>query len=138
VRKKIFARKPIHLIASLGAGLLLGAFLAIFSFIHVDARTSAASVYQKNEAGQTYGSEKLATSFETEPDLIAAVGTNGAKGYVKVTDLYGELPKTPQEAVSKQKLRKSKAARRISLYEKDGTTVIGEFELSSGNATLIQ
>lgn len=138
MRKKIFANKSIHFVAALGAGVLLGTFLAIFSLINVDARTSAASVYPKNEAGQTYGSEKLATSFEKEPDLIAAVGTDGTKGYVKATDLYGELPKTPEEAASKQEQRTSEASRRIPLYEKDGVTVIGEFEISRGDATLIK
>lgn len=93
MRKKIFANKSIHFVAALGAGVLLGAFLAIFSLINVDARTSAASVYPKNEAGQTYGSEKLATSFETGPDLIAAVGTDGTRGYVKATIYTGNYPK---------------------------------------------
>lgn len=138
MRKGMFAKKSIYFIAYLGAGVLLGTFLAIFSLMNVSAKTSAASAYPQNEAGQTYGSDKLATSFEKEPDLIAAVGTDGTRGYVKATDLYGELPQTPEEAVPKQKQRTSEASHRIPLYEKDGVTVVGEFEISSGNATSIK
>ena len=38
--------------------------------------------YPKNINGQTYGSSADATSPETEPELISAIGVDGTAGYV--------------------------------------------------------
>jgi len=51
--------------------------------------------YPKNKNGQTYGSSAGATSPETEPELISAIGEDGTEGYVLKKDLDGELPKSP-------------------------------------------
>lgn len=66
--------------------------------------------------------------------LIAALGTNGARGFVKAEDLDGELPSNPEEAVAymEEMERKTgygtkKYVRLIPLYAADGVTVIGEF-----------
>jgi hypothetical protein len=67
-----------------------------------------------------------ATTLETIPDLISAVGVDGTKGYVKKVDLYEEMPKTPEEALERQRLR-AENTRRIPLYNADGRTVIGQF-----------
>jgi len=72
---------------------------------------------------------------EVLPELVAATGTNGKNGYVYQKDLDGELPKNPEEAVEYMKrLQKLNDqgifTRTIPLYESDGKTVIGEFEIS--------
>lgn len=85
--------------------------------------------YLKNENGQTYGSELYATSLDTAPDLISAVGEDGTLGYVRSEDLNEEMPKTPEEALAKQNKHKVGAVRQIPLYAVDGKTVIGVFNI---------
>ncbi|MCF8011727.1 MAG: hypothetical protein K9L17_07290 [Clostridiales bacterium] len=87
-------------------------------------------IYPKNENGQTYGSDAKATSIETEPDLILAEGVDGTKGYVRSIDLNGPEPKTPKEALAMQ--HKAESVREINLYDVDGKTVIGKFEIVKG------
>lgn len=84
--------------------------------------------FPKNKYGQTYGSDSDATSYETRPDLISAFGVNGTLGYVLKKDLYGELPKTPEEALAIQKNRPA-GGRDIPLYDVDGKTIIGVFHI---------
>lgn len=69
-----------------------------------------------------------ATSPETEPELIEAIGVDGTEGYVLKKDLDGEQPSTPEEAIAQQK---SKAAegRDIPLYDMDGENMIGVFRV---------
>jgi len=86
--------------------------------------------FPKNENGQTYGAAPDATSPETEPDLIKAIGVDGTYGYVMKTDLDGKMPKNPTEALEQQ--RNAPASRTIPLYDVDGKTVIGEFKISKG------
>lgn len=94
------------------------------------------TVYAVNEHGLTYGSAAHAVSVETEPDLISAVGKDGTKGYVYSKDLRGEMPKTPEEAVqmtlAREEAKKSGETvnRVIPLYDVDGNTIIGEFEIA--------
>ncbi|WP_442600476.1 peptidase M56 BlaR1 [Paenibacillus sp. KN14-4R] len=85
-------------------------------------------IYPKNENGQTYGSAADATSYETRPDLISAVGVNGTVGYLLRKDIEGEQPKTPAEAIAIQN-SKSPGGRDIPLYDVDGKTVIGNFHI---------
>ena len=68
--------------------------------------------------------------------LIAALGTNGTRGFVKAEDLDGNLPSNPAEAVDymEEMARKTaygtkKYVRLIPLYDADGVTVIGEFAI---------
>jgi hypothetical protein len=82
--------------------------------------------YPKNKNGQTYGSAADATSSETRPELISAIGVDRTKGYVLKKDIDGELPKSPEEAIAKQNSR-SPGGRDIPLYDVDGETVIGVF-----------
>lgn len=93
--------------------------------------------YQTNENGQTYGSSLYATSPDTEPDLIEAIGEDGTFGYVRSVDLNLPMPKTPKEALEQQRSRAGKN-RKINLYDVDGKTVIGEFIIKNdGDATVI-
>ena len=84
-------------------------------------------VYQVNPSGQTYGKF---VDPSVAPDLISAVGINGKNGYVLSSDLIGSDPATPEEAV-KHQMEKEKGNQRIPLYDKDGKTVIGQFEITT-------
>ncbi|UPK41142.1 hypothetical protein [Paenibacillus pabuli] len=84
--------------------------------------------YPKNKKGQTYGSSADATSPETEPELISAIGEDGTSGYVLKKDLDGELPKSPEEAIAIQNSR-SPGGLDIPLFDVDGETVIGVFHV---------
>ncbi|MCR6546554.1 hypothetical protein NVS47_13710 [Dehalobacterium formicoaceticum] len=92
-------------------------------------------IFQKNESGQTYGTNENATSLETEPDLVLALGEDGTLGYVYSKDLYGEMPKTPEEAIAIMKKNKVGEDKKIPLYDVDGKTVIGQFKITSGTIT---
>lgn len=86
-------------------------------------------IYQKNENGETYGSSLNARPQDKLPDLISAVGVDGTSGYVRASDLFGAMPKTPEEALAQQSKRKVGEIRKIPLYDVDGKTVIGEFNV---------
>jgi hypothetical protein len=96
---------------------------SIIGSFHIGAKNMN---YPKNKNGQTYGSATDATSPETEPELISAIGVDGTKGYVLKKDIDGEQPKSPEEAISIQNSR-SPGGRDIPLYNVDGETVIGVF-----------
>ncbi|WP_152392844.1 hypothetical protein [Paenibacillus guangzhouensis] len=84
--------------------------------------------FPKNKNGQTYGSSADATSPETEPELISAMGVDGTTGYVLKKDLDGEQPKSPEDALAIQ-ISRSPGGRDIPLYDVDGETVIGVFHV---------
>lgn len=92
---------------------------------------AVAPVYPKNSNGQTYGSSLHAPSPDEEPDLIQAYGVDGNIGYVYKKDLDGDMPKTPEEAIRKQK--SAPDHRIIPLYDVDGKTVIGKFKVWKGD-----
>jgi len=91
-------------------------------------------VYQVNENGLTYGSGASAYSFESEPDLIRAMGDDGIIGYVYAIDLRGPIPNTPEEALAIMQMQGTKL-RSIPLYASDGQTVLGEFFVGGGERT---
>jgi hypothetical protein len=82
--------------------------------------------YQVNKYGETYGPSIYAEILGEEPDLIAATGIDGTHGYVRFSDLEPfPPPRTPEEAVAQN----NPGVRMIPLYDKDGRTVIGQFEV---------
>ncbi|WP_422446433.1 M56 family metallopeptidase [Thermoanaerobacterium sp. DL9XJH110] len=82
--------------------------------------------YQVNEYGETYGSNEYADIVGEEPDLVAAIGIDGTHGYVRFSDLEPfPPPRTPEEAVAQN----NPGVRIIPLYDKDGRTVIGQFQV---------
>lgn len=91
------------------------------------AATQKATEVKTNANGETYGT--LLAEGQT-PDLVAAIATNGKEGYVRQTDLEGDLPTCPEEAVAMQKNQKDRI---IPVYEKDGVTKIGEFIVTAPN-----
>ncbi len=111
------------------SGMLTGSLVyASFSFMLNQENVSVPD-YPKNEFGETYGSALDAKGPEQEPDLIKAIGVDGAHGYVRAAELNGEEPKTPEEALAQQ----AKATvREINLYESDGKTIIGKFIITPG------
>lgn len=117
-----------------GVVLVAGIAIGMFGIHYETANAGNNYVFPKNQYGQTYGSSADATSYETEPDLIAAKGVNGTKGYVKRTDLEQPFPKTPQEAVALMKQNLAHPTREIPLYDVDGKTVIGKFIVGGGTA----
>ena len=68
--------------------------------------------YETNENGETYGLGCYEEELGGLPDLIKAIGVDGIVGYVRQTDLNED-------------------AQTIPLYDKDGQTVLGEFELKA-------
>jgi len=47
--------------------------------------------YPVNEKGETYGPDFLSEITGNLPDLMPAVATNGAEGYIRYDDMYGFL-----------------------------------------------
>ncbi|HUA11306.1 MAG TPA: hypothetical protein VMA83_04820 [Solirubrobacteraceae bacterium] len=91
--------------------------------------------YATNAAGETYGSSSGAPPGH-EPDLVAAFGQTSTgrivSGYVKSAEMNaynGTNVKSPQEAVAFEREAASVGERKIPLYLKNGTTVIGSFEV---------
>lgn len=74
-----------------------------------------------NSRGQTYG--RGDTRAES-PDLVAAIATNGRVGYIKSEALNEKKPSSPAEAVRQSQ---SGNAPTVPVYDKDGTSVIGQF-----------
>ena len=86
------------------------------------------SALKMNQSGETYGSALFSPE---EPDLVAAVATNGLEGYVRRADLEGPVPASPEEALASQEdLPPS-----IPVYKEDGETTIGEFMIYKNDLT---
>lgn len=66
------------------------------------------------------------------PGLMLAQGEDGTRGYVRVTDLVGPQPETPEEAVALMAEREASGytGYYINLYAADGETVIGRFYIA--------
>lgn len=84
--------------------------------------------YDVNNNGETYGSLLSEYTIGEAPDLISAVGTNGEEGYVRAEDLTPEVSSI--EEALEQEIENGEV-RTIPLYDVDGETVIGEFELET-------
>lgn len=82
--------------------------------------------YPVNKNGQTYGPNIYGSPPGTHPDLLAAIGDHGKKGYILYSQLM-ETPKNPKEAIAWMK-RKSKI-KKIPLYKNDGKTSIDTYTL---------
>ena len=82
--------------------------------------------YDVNENGETYGSAISANTIGVEPDLIAAVGTNGVNGYIKAEELTPEVSTIKEALVL---MGENGSVRTISLYDVDGTTILDQFDI---------
>lgn len=97
------------------------------------AADQARTDWPTNADGQTYGKAPDAKSFEDRPDLIEAVATNGAVGYVLKSDAYLPAPETAEEALEMTKA--SLRGREIPVYGSDGVTQIGVFKMGGAKLT---
>jgi len=97
--------------------------------------------YSVNENGQTYGLDWAADDYEEHaPDLIAAEGINGRRGYVKRIDLEeaegDNLVNSPKEAVEYMKRQEQRKGKNyfivVPVFEKDGTTEVDQFWVYNG------
>lgn len=127
MRLKTINTQTLILTVALVGGILLGSL-----GFGIATAGIPAPEYPTNEYGETYGSALYATSPETEPNLVLAIGEGGAVGYVRATDLNGPMPKTPEEALQ-QMMSNAGKQRRIPMYDIDGRTVIGVFVISGGD-----
>lgn len=64
-------------------------------------------------------------------NMIAAVGLNNVEGYIKIDDLYGEIPNNPEDAIRLQNKRSKSFSqyRLIPLYKNDSKTIIGQYKI---------
>jgi hypothetical protein len=122
----------VALVAGIAAGTL--GFGPVIASTNSNKIVQQAPVYPTNENGQTYGSGLNAISLETQPDLISAEGEDGTSGYILSADMFGEMPKTPEEALAQQSKRKVGDVRKIPLYAVDGKTVVGVFNIVTTQA----
>ena len=88
------------------------------------------SAYRINAKGQTFGRLNDLFNLDECPDLIAANGTNGVKGYVYASDLFEDLPSSPEEAAALMTNRDYILGRCINLYASDGVSIIGCFNIT--------
>ncbi|MCF7754454.1 peptidase [Paenibacillus xylanexedens] len=82
--------------------------------------------YDVNSQGDTYGSALSEPIIGVEPDLIAAIGTNGIEGYLKAEDLTPKIT-TIEEALAQSQVNGT--VRTIHLYDVEGDNIIGEFDV---------
>ena len=91
--------------------------------------------YPVNKSGKTYG-EIANVLPEDYPDLIGVIATNGKEGYAYKEDFCDEyIAKSPEDAVRYMEKLKELNDRgyyfqAIPVYDIDGETVIGEFEIN--------
>lgn len=85
--------------------------------------------YEINDNGLEYGSLLSAESVGHEPDLVEAIATNGRSGYLYAADLEQPFPATSEEAVW---IAEHPTVEYITVYEVDGVTPVGIFELPYG------
>lgn len=98
--------------------------------------------YARNSKGETYGSSALSELLGFEPDLSAAVGTEGQHGYIREEDsLWGQFNsktpiKSPEDAMRYMEWLKTQPDEyMVPLYDSEGN-VIGEFRMSQGETTV--
>jgi hypothetical protein len=115
-------------LGALGVGAIAGA--AVTTFGRSSSTQSIAnndSGFPVNANGQTYGSDSN-VSWNSQPDLISAIATNGKSGYISRDALEavdGSDVNSPSQATAY--MANTKSSRTIPVYEQDGTTVIGSF-----------
>jgi hypothetical protein len=89
-----------------------------------DPPLPAESVYPTNASGDTFGPNK---PLVEDPDLMAVLATNGKVGYCYRKDLEGPMPTSPAEAIASND--RGLRGYTIPVYESDGTTQIGVFQV---------
>lgn len=97
----------------------------------VEQTTLINGEFPVNINGETYGNGLMAYEVGHDPDLMAAVGTNGQKGYIRDSDIRRSPNNaTPQEVY--EWFISQPASYYIPLYDFQGN-VIGSFLVARGN-----
>lgn len=92
--------------------------------------------FPKNIHGETYGNGLMAIEVGQEPDLMAAIGTDGQKGYVRTSELDSSAAcQTPEEALAWQLSQPNSYY--VPLYDFQGN-VIGSFYIERSNLTIAE
>ncbi len=91
--------------------------------------------YPTNAAGQSYGRLRDDVAPDDAPDLIQVRATNGRDGYVlraTLDAITGADVSSPEEAVVWQRQQEAtgRGSMFIPVYESDGVTQVGVFEVS--------
>lgn len=81
--------------------------------------------YPVNSKGEAYGSAMLASVVGYEPDLISAIGTDNAEGYLRLEDMYRSI-RNPKEVATNMETYYEYSV--LPLYNSEGE-VIGTFEV---------
>lgn len=87
--------------------------------------------YPVNTNGETYGSLLLTDITGSDPDLIAAIGVDGTKGYIRDSDINPKIH-TPEEAAAY--METLEWSRLVPLYDVEGN-VIGSFLVEAEEVT---
>jgi hypothetical protein len=126
MQNRSFLKKSSLMLLIVLAGIMVGvcAYAGVEKLLPQENKTGANSHFPQNASGETYGSARDVSPYEKNPDLIEAMGINGEIGYIRLSELNGEEPKNPEEALSKQK---NDIGREINVYKNDGKTIIDKF-----------
>lgn len=63
-------------------------------------------MWEVNARGETYGPEGNGPDGMGQPDLVLVIADDGQTiGYVRQTDIDGDLPSSPEEALTQQEAR---------------------------------
>ena len=97
---KAIAAGLVTLAAALG--LAVGVGMSAMGGVLPFTVPTEAPRYEVNANGETYGTVAQARTPDEEPDLILAEATNGELGYLRRSELYGDLAslKTPEDNAS--------------------------------------
>jgi hypothetical protein len=129
-------------VALIGAAIIAGAALIIgagntaasdeeSALAAMEAQEATSEPWPMNARGQTYG----ITIDNREADLVRVAATNNRVGYSLSSDLRGPVPRSPEEALRWQAAQGDKS-RFVPVYEADGVTQIGVFEIGGGTDLL--
>ena len=87
--------------------------------------------YKLNNKGESYGSGAVAVYVEDMPDLIRVLGDNDIEGYVYASEMIGEPPSSPEEAIriQEERILNNDTEKIINVYDCEGETVIDTYTI---------
>lgn len=92
--------------------------------------------YMTNATGQSFGSNAMSGSPESDPDLVLVVGDHGTEGYVNSQELNPPLPTSPDQAV-KEQTAPGEIEAVLPVYRSDGVTVIDTFTIRAAGGKTV-
>ncbi len=123
--------------------ILMLSIITVSAYSDAENKNQQAEIYvayEVNDNGETFGSSAKASAYEAWPDLTAAVGDNGVSGYIRTSEAMGKEPSSPEEAImiQQERINNGDTKRIISLFDKDGVTIIDTFTISYDDATIAE